>query len=75
MTMTDFGNSYMTWIVDPDLTDKRAIHTYNDAEAGRHEAVHIQQHLAAQDAFLQRLIDELCERKSQMEAGLAEKPG
>ena len=23
MTMTDFGNSYMTWIVDPDLTDKR----------------------------------------------------
>jgi hypothetical protein len=23
MRMTDFGNSYMTWIVDPDLTDKR----------------------------------------------------
>jgi hypothetical protein len=23
MTMADFGNSYMTWIVDPDLTDKR----------------------------------------------------
>jgi hypothetical protein len=23
MSMTDFGNSYMTWIVDPDLNDKR----------------------------------------------------
>src|SRR4051812_27860878 len=23
MRLTDFGNSYMTWIVDPDLTDTR----------------------------------------------------
>lgn len=46
-----------------EATDKRAIDTYNDAEAVLHEAVQIQQHLAAQDAFLQRLIDELCEKK------------
>ena len=47
-----------------EATDKRAIDTYNDAEALLHEAIQIQQHLAAQDAFLQRLIDELCERRS-----------
>lgn len=47
-----------------EATDKRAIDTYNDAEAVLHEAIQIQQHLAAQDAFLQRLIDELCERKA-----------
>jgi hypothetical protein len=47
-----------------EATDKRAIDTYNDAEAVLHEALQIQQHLAAQDAFLQRLIDELCERRS-----------
>ncbi|MEO8742055.1 MAG: hypothetical protein ABI365_02555 [Lysobacteraceae bacterium] len=46
-------------------SDKRAIDTYNDAEALLHEAVQLQQHLAAQDTVLQRLIDELCERKSQ----------
>ena len=45
-------------------SDKRAIDTYNDAEAVLHEAIQIQQHLAAQDAFLQRLTDELCERQS-----------
>ena len=47
-----------------EASDKRAIDTYNDAEAVLHEAIQIQQHLAAQDAFLQRLIDELCERKA-----------
>lgn len=45
-----------------EATDKRAIDTYNDAEAVLHEALQIQQHLAAQDALLQRLIAELCER-------------
>jgi ABC-type nickel/cobalt efflux system permease component RcnA len=49
--------------VASEASDKRAIDTYNDAEAVLHEAVQIQQHLAAQDAFLQRLIDELCEKK------------
>ena len=45
-------------------SDKRAIDTYNDAEAVLHEAIQIQQHLAAQDAFLQRLIDELCAQRT-----------
>ena len=37
-------------------TDTRAIQTYEDAEAVLHEAVQIQQHLAAQDAVLGQLI-------------------
>ena len=45
-----------------EATDKRAIDTYNDAEAVLHEALQIQEHLAAQDAFLKRLIEELIER-------------
>jgi hypothetical protein len=45
--------------------DKRAIDTYNDAEAVLHEAIQIQKHLAAQDEFLQRLIDELCEKRAE----------
>jgi prefoldin subunit 5 len=57
-----------------EATDKRAIDTYNDAEAVLHEALQIQQHLAAQDAFLQRLIDELCERKTAVDAAQAENP-
>jgi hypothetical protein len=52
-----------------EATDKRAIDTYNDAEAVLHEALQIQQHLAAQDAFLQRLVNELCEaRKKEAQA-------
>ena len=39
-------------------TDTRAMQTYEDAEAVLHEAVQIQQHLAAQDAVLQQLIAE-----------------
>ena len=54
--------------VASEASDKRAIDTYNDAEAVLHEAVQIQQHLAAQDAFLQRLIDELCEKKRESAA-------
>ncbi len=57
-----------------EATDKRAIDTYNDAEAVLHEAVQIQQHLAAQDAFLQRLIDELCERKTSAAARQSDPP-
>ena len=39
-------------------SDKRAEQTYADAEAVLHEAIQIQQHLAAQDAVLQQLIAE-----------------
>jgi hypothetical protein len=39
--------------------DKRAIATYKDAEAVLHEALQIQQHLAAQDAVLLKLVDRI----------------
>jgi hypothetical protein len=39
-------------------SDRRAVETYNDAEAVLHEAVEIQKHLAAQDTVLQQLIAE-----------------
>jgi len=39
-------------------SDRRAVLTFEDAEAVLHEAVQIQQHLAAQDAVLQQLIAE-----------------
>ena len=39
-------------------SDKRAEQTYAEAEAVLHEAIQIQQHLAAQDAVLQQLIAE-----------------
>ena len=45
--------------VDGAASDKRAIETYNDAEAVLHEAVQIQEHLAAQDRVLDELIGEL----------------
>jgi hypothetical protein len=45
--------------VDGAASDKRAIETYNDAEAVLHEAQQIQEHLAAQDRVLNELIDEL----------------
>ena len=38
--------------------DKRAEATYNDADAVLHEVVKLQEHLAAQDEVLQRLLDE-----------------
>jgi hypothetical protein len=38
-------------------SDQRALDTYNDAEAVLHEAIQIQQHLAAQDALLTRLVE------------------
>jgi len=39
-------------------SDQRAVLTFQDAEAVLHEAVQIQQHLAAQDLVLQQLIAE-----------------
>ncbi len=38
--------------------DKRAEATFNDADAVLHEVVKLQEHLAAQDEVLQRLLDE-----------------
>jgi hypothetical protein len=38
-------------------SDKRAAATYNDADAVLHEAVKIQDHLAAQDQVLNDLVD------------------
>jgi hypothetical protein len=40
-------------------SDKRAVMTYNDAEATFHEAGQIQEHLAAQDAALNTLLDKV----------------
>lgn len=45
--------------VDGAASDKRAIETYNDAEAVLHEAMQIQAHLAAQDKVLTQLIEEV----------------
>jgi hypothetical protein len=42
-----------------EASDKRALDTYRDAEAVLHEALQIQEHLAAQDKVLQKLIDKL----------------
>jgi len=39
-----------------EASDKRAIATYKDAEAVLHEALQIQEHLAAQDALLVKLV-------------------
>src|SRR3954463_7101471 len=45
--------------VDGAASDKRALDTYNDAEAVLHEAMQIQAHLAAQDKVLTDLIAEM----------------
>ena len=45
--------------VDGAAADKRACDTYNDAEALLHEAMQIQEHLAAQDKVLAALVTEL----------------
>jgi hypothetical protein len=45
--------------VDSAASDKRALDTYNDAEAVLHEAMQIQEHLSAQDRVLNELIGEL----------------
>ena len=43
-----------------EASDKRALDTYNDAEAVLHEAIQIQQHLAAQDALLTKMAATVC---------------
>jgi hypothetical protein len=40
-------------------SDKRAEETYKDAEAVLHEAMQIQDHLAAQDAAIERILEHL----------------
>lgn len=45
--------------VAAEASDKRALDTYNDAEAVLHEAIQIQEHLAAQDKFLTEMVDRL----------------
>jgi hypothetical protein len=45
--------------VEGAASDKRSSDTYNDAEAILHEAIQIQEHLAAQDKVLTDLIDKL----------------
>jgi hypothetical protein len=45
--------------VDGAAADRRALDTYNDAEAVLHEAMQIQAHLKAQDAVLVELCDRL----------------
>ena len=45
-----------------DAADKRAEATYSDAAAALHEAVKLQEHLAAQDAVLAHLADEFGRR-------------
>jgi hypothetical protein len=46
-----------------EAADKRAIATYDDAEAVLHEALQIQQHLAAQDALLTKLVAQFPDAK------------
>ena len=45
--------------VASEASDKRALDTYNDAEAVLHEAIQIQAHLAAQDNLLSTLVANL----------------
>jgi hypothetical protein len=46
-----------------EASDKRAVDTYNDAEAVLHEAMQIQQHLAAQDELLTKLVATYSQRQ------------
>jgi hypothetical protein len=58
-------------------SDQRAVNTYEDAEAVLHEAIQIQQHLAAQDAALGRLIAAVCggDASAAESAGVVGAPG
>ena len=40
-------------------SDKRAVETYNDAEAVLHEALEIQRHLTSQDELISGILDRL----------------
>ncbi len=58
--------------VASEASDKRALDTYNDAEAVLHEAIQIQAHLAAQDKLLSALMNQLTQQTtSQNTKGLA----
>jgi len=52
-----------------EASDKRAIATYKDAEAVLHEALQIQEHLAAQDALLLKLTERLSPQAPQAPQG------
>ena len=47
-------------------SDKRAVVTYQDAEAILHECLQMQEHLTAQDAALERMIRRLGELETKM---------
>ena len=48
-------------------SDKRAVVTYQDAEAILHECLQMQDHLTAQDRALERMIHRLEQLQSKME--------
>ena len=48
-------------------SDKRAVVTYQDAEAILHECLQMQEHLTAQDGALERMIHRLGELEAKME--------
>ena len=48
-------------------SDKRAVVTYQDAEAILHECLQMQEHLTAQDGALERMIHRLGELETKME--------
>lgn len=52
-------------------SDKRAVVTYQDAEAILHECLQMQEHLTAQDAALERML----ERMERLEARLENSAG
>jgi len=54
--------------VAAEASDKRALATYNDAEAVLHEAIQIQAHLAAQDELLAKLVGGLSQRPTDLNA-------
>ena len=49
----------VAWIAQAAASDKRAEETYMDAEAVLHEAMQIQEHLEAQDAAIERILQHL----------------
>ena len=57
--------------VSGDAADKRAMDTYNDAEAILHEVVQLQAHLAEQDALLAKLVEELTQLRAAAAGGSA----
>ena len=57
--------------VDGAASDQRAADTYNDAEAVLHEALQIQEHLAAQDRVLTKVMDEVRCMRTDGSAGRA----